>query len=176
MSKPKVATIWLDGCSGCHMSLLDMDERLLEVGDRLELVYGCLVDAKEFPTDVDVTLVEGAVASVDDLRKIREVRARTRILVSLGDCAVTGNVPAMRNPFGPVPALERAYLENATLNAHLPSKVVPDLLAEVLPVHAHVQVDVFVPGCPPSADAIFGVILDLLEGRKPAVDGMACFG
>ena len=99
--KPTLATIWLDGCSGCHMSFLDMDERLLELAARVDLVYGCLVDAKEFPEGVDITLVEGAVSSEDDLRKIRQVRQRTRILVSLGDCAVTSNVPGMRNPFGP---------------------------------------------------------------------------
>ena len=99
--KPKLATIWLDGCSGCHMSFLDMDERLLELAERVEIVYGCLVDAKEFPEGVDITLVEGAVSSEDDLRNIRQVRQRTRTLVSLGDCAVTSNVPGMRNPFGP---------------------------------------------------------------------------
>ncbi len=174
--KARVATTWLDGCSGCHMSLLDMDERLLEVAERVELVYGCLVDAKEFPEDVDVTLVEGAVSSEEDLRKIREVRARTRVLVSLGDCAVTANVPGMRNPFGPGPVLERAYLENVTLNAQIPHGAVPALLAESLPVHAYVPVDVFVPGCPPSADLIFSVIMDLVEGRLPQVQGTARFG
>ncbi len=103
MAKAKVATIWLDGCSGCHMSFLDIDERLLLLAERADLVYGCLVDAKEFPEGVDVTLVEGAVSSTEDLRKIREVRARSRVVVSLGDCAVTSNVPGMRNPFGPRP-------------------------------------------------------------------------
>ena len=115
--KPRLATIWLDGCSGCHMSLLDMDERLLEITERADLVFGALVDFKEFPENVDVTLVEGAVSSEDDLRKILEVRRNTRILVSLGDCAVTSNVPGMRNPIGPGPILERAYLENVTLHA-----------------------------------------------------------
>jgi len=174
--KARVATIWLDGCSGCHMSLLDMDERLLEVAERAELVYGCLVDAKEFPENVDVTLVEGAVSSEDDLRKIRVVRARTRILVSLGDCAVNANVPGMRNPFGPSEVLERAYIENATLNAQIPNGEVPALLPEVLPVHAYVPVDVFLPGCPPSADLIYNVIMDLVEGRQPSVEGKAHFG
>ncbi len=175
-AKARVATIWLDGCSGCHMSLLDMDERLLELAQRAEIVYGCLVDAKEFPDNVDVTLVEGAVSSEEDLRKARVVRARTRVLVSLGDCAVTANVPGMRNPFGPGPVLERAYLENATLNAQVPTGAVPALLPEVLPVHAYVPVDVFVPGCPPSADLIFSVVMDLVEGRQPAVEGVARFG
>ena len=112
MSKPRLATIWLDGCSGCHMSLLDMDERLLDITERVDIVYGALVDIKEFPEDVDVTLVEGAISSEDDLRKIYEVRRNTRILVSLGDCAVTSNVPGMRNQIGPAAILERAYLEN----------------------------------------------------------------
>ena len=97
-----------------------MDERLLEIAERADLVYGALVDVKEFPADVDVTLVEGAVSSEDDLRKIYEVRRNTRMLVSLGDCAVTSNVPGMRNPYGPGPILERAYLENVTINPQLP--------------------------------------------------------
>jgi NAD-reducing hydrogenase small subunit len=174
--KPKLATIWLDGCSGCHMSFLDMDERLLELADRVELVYGCLVDAKEFPEGVDITLVEGAVSSEDDLRKIRQVRKRTRTLVSLGDCAVTSNIPGMRNPFGPRPALARAYLENATLNAQVPAEDVPALLAESLPVHAWVPVDVFITGCPPSADRIFEVILGLLEGKVAEEARVSRFG
>ena len=102
MTKATLSTVWLDGCSGCHMSFLDMDERLLDVAARADLVYSPLVDVKEFPAMVDVTLVEGAVSSEDDLEKIRMVRAHTRILVSLGDCAVTANVPGMRNPYGPV--------------------------------------------------------------------------
>jgi NAD-reducing hydrogenase small subunit len=174
--KPKLATIWLDGCSGCHMSFLDMDERLLELADRAELVYGCLVDAKEFPLGVDITLVEGAVSSEDDLRKIRLVRERTRTLVSLGDCAVTSNVPGMRNPFGPRPALERAYLENATLCEQVPSEAVPALLAESLPVHAWVPVDVFITGCPPSADRIFEVIVGLLDGKVAEAAKVSRFG
>ena len=103
MTKANIATVWLDGCSGCHMSFLDMDGRLLDIAGRANLVYSPLVDTKEFPPDVDVTLVEGAVSSTDDLEKIKLVRSRTRILVSLGDCAVTSNVPGMRNPYGPAP-------------------------------------------------------------------------
>ena len=97
MKKVKVATVWLDGCSGCHMSLLDMDAAIISLGRKIDIVYGPLVDAQEFPEEVDLTLVEGAVSSQDDLNKIRKIRQRTQILVSLGDCAVTGNVPAMRN-------------------------------------------------------------------------------
>jgi NAD-reducing hydrogenase small subunit len=176
MSRPRVATVWLDGCSGCHMSFLDMDERLLEIGQRADLVYSPLVDRKDYPEDVDVCLVEGAVSSEEDLDKIRTIRARTRILVSFGDCAVTSNVPGMRNPIGAAPLLERAYLENATLNPRVPSEVVPRLLPAALPVHRVVEVDVFLPGCPPSADLIYHTLDELLEGRTPDTARSARFG
>jgi NAD-reducing hydrogenase small subunit len=165
--KIRLATVWLDGCSGCHMSLLDTDERLIEVAKRVEVVWGPLVDHKEFPEAVDVTLVEGAISSVEDLRRIKLVRKRTGILVSLGDCAVTGNVSAMRNRFGARAVLRRAYLENETLEAQIPRQVVPELLPVVRPVHEVVPVDVFIPGCPPPADLIFSVLSDLLEGKRP---------
>lgn len=167
-NKPRLATIWLDGCSGCHMSLLDMDELLLEVADRAELVYGALVDAKEYPENVDVCLVEGAVSTQADLDKLYEVRSRTRTVVALGDCAVTANVPGMRNSLGVKAVLERAYIENTTINPGIPSEVVPALLAESLPLHAWVRVDFFVTGCPPPAGRIYQVISDLLDGRLPA--------
>jgi NAD-reducing hydrogenase small subunit len=176
MGRPKLATIWLDGCSGCHMSFLDMDERLLELAARADLVYGCLVDAKEFPEGVDITLVEGAVSSADDLRKVREVRERSRIVVALGDCAVTSNVPGMRNAFGPQAVLDRAYLENVTLGPQIPTEGLPALLAESLPVHAWVPVDVFVTGCPPSADRIFDVIVGLLDGQVAEAGQVSRFG
>jgi len=176
VTKATLATVWLDGCSGCHMSFLDMDERLLDVAARADLVYSPLVDVKDFPAMVDVTLVEGAVSSEDDLEKIRMVRAHTRILVSLGDCAVTANVPGMRNPYGPGPLLQRAYIENVTINAQLPSQVVPKLLAKSRPVHKVVDVDVFLPGCPPSADQIFWVVDELLAGRIPDTAKMSRFG
>ena len=175
MNRPRLATIWLDGCSGCHMSFLDLDERLIEVAERAELVYSPLIDVKEYPEGVDVCLVEGAVASEADLVKIRRVRDRTRTLVAFGDCAVTSNVPGMRNPIGTQPLLTRAYLENVTLNAQVPSQVVPRLLPKALPVHAVVDVDVFLPGCPPSADLIYRVLVDCIEGRTPDTTG-ARFG
>jgi NAD-reducing hydrogenase small subunit len=157
------------------MSFVDLDERLLEVFERADLVYSPLVDAKEYPQDVDVCLVEGAVSSEEDLHKIRLIRERTKVLVAFGDCAVTSNVPGMRNPIGVRPLLERAYIENVTLNPGVPTEVVPALLPQSMPVHTVIKVDVFLPGCPPSADLIYRVLIDLLEGRVPDVTG-AGFG
>ncbi len=175
MTKPTLATIWLDGCSGCHMSFLDMDERLLEIAAIADIVYSPLIDAKVYPDQVDFCLVEGAVSSEDDLHKIKLVRARTRTLISFGDCAVTANVPGMRNPIGVQPLLDRAYIENVTLNPGVPLEVVPRLLPISSPVHRVVKVDAFLPGCPPSADLIHQALVDLLEGRAPDTRG-ARFG
>ncbi|MCB8978605.1 MAG: NADP oxidoreductase [Ardenticatenaceae bacterium] len=176
MSKAKMATVWLDGCSGCHMSFLDIDERLIAVAELADLVYSPLVDAKDFPEMADVTLVEGAVSSEEDFEKIKKVRAHTKILVALGDCAVTANVPGMRNPFKPEALYERAYIENATDNQQIPVQVIPPLRKMSVPVHRIVKVDVFVPGCPPSADTIFYVLTELLAGRTPDLTGKTRFG
>jgi NAD-reducing hydrogenase small subunit len=169
MSKARIATVWLDGCSGCHMSLLDIDEGLLAIAAKADLVYGPLVDAQEFPPGVDVTLVEGAVSSQDDLKLIYKVRKNTRLLVSLGDCAVTANVPAMRNGIPPKALLARIY-------AKTPTDGVPALLKNALPVHEVVKVDLHVPGCPPKPEAIGFVLGELLEGRKPELAGKVKFG
>jgi len=176
MSKQTLATIWLDGCSGCHMSFLDMDERLVELSAQFELVYSPLVDTKTFPAHVDLTLVEGSVSSDEDEHKIKLIRAHTRTLVSLGDCAVTGNVPAMRNAF-PVEAIfERAYRENADPPGPYPTERLPRLLKRVRPVHEVVPVDLHVPGCPPSADTIYTVLKEVLAGRAPDIAALTRFG
>jgi NAD-reducing hydrogenase small subunit len=176
MSKIKLATVWLDGCSGCHMSLLDLDERLIELSSQFDLVYSPLVDVKTYPEEVDVALVEGAISSEEDEHKIHMIRERTRLLVAMGDCAVAGNVPSMRNPFGPGPILERAYFENAATQRQIPCVIVPKLLEKVRPVHEFVKVDVFLPGCPPSADTFYSVLTDLLAGRSPEVASLTRFG
>ena len=175
-TKMRLATVWLDGCSGCHMSFLDMDEDLITILKETDLVYSPLVDFKEFPTDVDITLVEGAVSTSADLEKIQIIRERTKILVSLGDCAITGNVPSLRNPFTVKEVLELAYLENITLEPKIPARVVPKLLSEVKPVHQVVKLEFFLQGCPPSSKNIFQSLLDLIHNNVPSTQENAHFG
>ncbi len=168
-SKVTVATVWLDGCSGCHMSLLDMDERLIEIAKHVDIVYSPLVDrkTKDYPEMVDVAIVEGAISSTEDVEKIHMIRAHSRILVALGDCAVAGNVPTMRNPYLVKDIENRAYIENVDLQPQVPDQIVPKLLPFVRPIHEVVPVDVFVQGCPPSADTIYFVLSELVAGRTP---------
>ena len=170
-AKPRLATIWLDGCSGCHMSLLDMDERLLEITERADIVYGALVDFKEFPENVDVTLVEGAVSSRTTCARSSRSAATPASWCRSATARSRPTCPGMRNPIGPGPILERAYLENVTMHPQLPGPLVPRLLPLSRPVHAVVKVDVFVPGCPPSADLIHCVLDDLISGRIPLPRG-----
>ena len=174
MARLKLATTWLGGCSGCHMSFLDLDEWLLELAALADVVYSPFVDRKDFPEAVDLTLVEGAVANDDHLRHIRQVRERSRVLVSFGDCAVTGNVTALRNPLGGADVvLCRSYLEAADVNRRVPDEraVLPVLLDRVVPVHEVVHVDYFLPGCPPPAERIRALLQPLLAGEEPHLAG-----
>ena len=135
MSKIKLATVWLDGCSGCHMSLLDIDEGIVAVAKKADIVYGPLVDAQEFPEGVDVALVEGAVASQEDMKMIQLIRKRSKMVVALGDCAVTSNVPSMRNWVPVKKLLERVYVEGVQANPGVPTEGVPPLLKHAIPLH-----------------------------------------
>ncbi|MDA0866548.1 MAG: oxidoreductase [Cyanobacteria bacterium] len=175
MDKIRFATAWLAGCSGCHMSFLDLDEWLIELAQRVEVVYSPVAcDLKDYPENVDVCLVEGGVANQDNLELAHQIRDRTKILVSFGDCAVTANVPGMRNRLGGSdPVLKRAYLELADSGAQLPHApgIVPDLLDQVLPLHQVIPVDIYMPGCPPSADRIKATLEPLLRGEMPQMAG-----
>ena len=176
MKKVKVATVWLDGCSGCHMSLLDMDAAIISLARRIDIVYGPLVDAQEFPEEVDVTLVEGAVSSQDDLNKIQKIRQRTKVLISMGDCAVTGNVPGMRNSIPVQKLLQRIYIDGAEERKVIPTDRVPALLKQARPLREFVKVDLCMPGCPPPSKTIVGVLTDLLDGKKPDSNLKVKFG
>jgi NAD-reducing hydrogenase small subunit len=177
VTKTKVATMWLSGCSGCHMSFLDQDEVLIDLAKKIQLVYSPIVDIKTFPENVDVTLVEGAVANEEQLKQLQEARARTKVLISLGDCAVTGNVTALRNVFEDSDklVLEREFVNNSDVNPKVPTDV-PRLLKKVHPLHEIVKVDYFIPGCPPSASLINYVLSELLAGRTPNMEGRSKYG
>jgi NAD-reducing hydrogenase small subunit len=163
-SRPRLATVWMGGCSGCHMSFLDLDERLFELADRADVVFSPLADVKDFPADVDVVLVEGAVTNEDNLELAHLLRASSRVVVSFGDCAVTGNVTALRNALGdPADMLQRVYVEQPDLAGVLPTDVVPALLPRAVPLHEVIPVDVYLPGCPPSADRIHRAVFAILD-------------
>lgn len=174
MDRIKLATVWLGGCSGCHMSFLDLDEWLIDLHQRADLVFSPVVDTKEYPEGVDVVLIEGAVCNEDHVEMLRKIRQRTKTIIAFGDCAVTGNVTAIRNALGSAePVLQRAYLETADLNAAIPKEpgIVPPLLDRVVPVHQMVPVEYFLPGCPPPADRIKSLLSQLLDGQTPVLEG-----
>lgn len=174
MAKPKVSSDWLAGCAGCHMSLLDMDERIATVLELADLRSSPITDLKEpDESGVDVGILEGGINNSYNIEVAERMRKRSKCLVALGDCAVFGGVPAMRNFFTIEESLRRAYIETESTDESgkipndpelaVPTKV--QALSEVVPV------DVFVPGCPPDADTIFYVLAELAQGRIPEVKG-----
>jgi NAD-reducing hydrogenase small subunit len=158
------------------MSFLDLDEFLIDLAGLVELVYSPVVDMKEYPENVDLCLIEGAICNEDNLELLHKVRQRTKVLVSFGDCAVTANVPAIRNQLGlgnDESVLQHAYVENAQHNPCIPREdgIVPRLLSRVLPVHEAVYVEHFLPGCPPSAARIKALVSQMLSGVAPKLEG-----
>jgi NAD-reducing hydrogenase small subunit len=165
--KKRLATAWLGGCSGCHMSFLDLDELLIEIAAKVDLVYGPLVDFKEYPEKVDICLVEGAVTNEDNLKLAREIRANTDIVVAFGDCAVTGNVTSMRNRI-PVKDLLTAVYQSSRDDSQVEKNLdLPPLLDKAKPLHQVIKVDVFLPGCPPDVARIAAAVTALIAGEEP---------
>jgi NAD-reducing hydrogenase small subunit len=152
------------------MSFLDMDERLIELAEKMDLVYSPFADVKKFPPNVDVTLVEGAVANNEHQEMAHVIRRNSRYVISFGDCAVTGNVTAMRNSFPRDEVLARSYVELADITPQIPRDhpTIAELMAEARPLHEVIKVDAFIHGCPPTADQIWFAVSELLQGRLPA--------
>jgi NAD-reducing hydrogenase small subunit len=157
MKPIRLATAWLSGCSGCHMSLLNLHQVLLEVLAQCQLVYSPLMDIKEYPHGVDIALVEGAVGTAENREMAKIIRQRTGIVISLGDCAVNGNVSALRNPAGLAETLEKSYGETSWK----PGLSV--LETRVLPLHHVIQVEGFISGCPPDPALIRQEIFERLK-------------
>lgn len=170
MAKPKIATAWMAGCAGCHMSFLDIDEAILEVVKLVDITASPITDFKEFQP-VDVGIVEGAVNTAKDEEVLRELRANCKILMAWGDCACFGGIVTIRNMFDKGDVFRRAYIETeSTVHGKIPSSdEIPALLDRVKPANHVVKVDCFVPGCPPSAKAIYHALVELLNGRIPVL-------
>jgi NAD-reducing hydrogenase small subunit len=170
MAKPKISSDWMAGCAGCHMSLLDMDERIAKIIELVDLRATPITDLKEpDATGVDVGMLEGGINNSANEEVAIRMRKRCKILVSLGDCAVFGGVPAMRNFVGIEESLKRAYVEAESVDSEGKIPNDPELatMQSVKAVHEVVPVDIFVPGCPPDADVIYYVLSELAQGRIP---------
>lgn len=164
--KPKLATVVLGGCTGCHVALLDLHERLVDLLGAVDLVYSPLTDAEAIPA-CDICVVEGAVQNSHDEEVVRDARSKAKTLVAIGACAVLGGVGGLRNVlelndvFGAAYGEDRPPLQ-ADAEADPP---IPALCERVRPVSAVVDVDAEVPGCAPVPDMLFDAIVAAVEGR-----------
>ena len=170
MGKPKVATVWLEGCSGCHMSFLDLDEELINVLAAVELTVSPVTDFKDYAfPEATLGIVEGAVGNKEQMEIVRKLRDKCQLLMTWGDCAVFGGINTMRNHI-PLPSLlRRGYVETeSTVDGAIPrDPEIPALLPKVLAIDQVVPVDIHVPGCPPSPEAIAYCLREILEGKVP---------
>lgn len=171
MPKLRVATCSLAGCFGCHMSFLDIDERIQDLLEVVQFDQCPLTDFKRIQEPCDLGLIEGALGNADNIRVLRAFRAHCRVLVSVGECAITGGIPSMRNHHTLKDCLEEGYIRGIGVeNARIPSDPeLPLLLDKVHPCHEVVKIDHFLPGCPPSAEAFWHFLTELMAGRDPAL-------
>jgi len=169
MSKPKVATASLAGCFGCHMTLLDIDDRILKLIELVDFDKSPVDDIKKFTGRCTVGLIEGGCCNEENVKVLQDFRQHCDILISLGDCATMGGLPAMRNMVPLKECLDEAYLNGPTV--YNPRKKIPDdpeiplLLNKVYPCHEVVKIDYYLPGCPPPADTLWQALVALLEGK-----------
>lgn len=174
MSKPKISTDWLAACAGCHMSLLDIDERIAEIAELVEIRSTPITDLKVPDKEgVTVGMLTGAVNLSTHEEVAHRMRSRCKILVAFGDCAVFGGVVAQRNMCGLKAALERAYIETESTDTSgkIPTDSELGVPTDVRALHEIVPVDVFLPGCPPDPDIIYYVLCELANGRIPEIKG-----
>jgi NAD-reducing hydrogenase small subunit len=172
MAKVTVATNWLDACAGCHMSLLDIDERIVRLLEAVQLTSSPITDLKHPPKEgVDVGILTGAVSNTEQVEVAEEMRHRCKTLIAMGDCATFGGICTMRNYFNTEDVLKRGYVETeSTVDGKIPrSEELPKLLDKVKAVCDIVKVDVQLPGCPPDADTIWFALTELLAGRIPVL-------
>jgi NAD-reducing hydrogenase small subunit len=170
MSKPVIATASLAGCFGCHMSVLDIDERILKLVELVEFNKSPIDDIKKFTKPVDVGIIEGGCCNSENVEVLREFRKHCKILISLGECAIMGGLPAMRNGIPIRECLEEAYYQSPTIDPADPKIMpgdedLPIILDKVYPLHEVVKIDAYLPGCPPQADLIWKALTSLLEGK-----------
>lgn len=169
MAKPLVATAPFTGCFGCHMSFLDIDDRILELVQLVQFDKSPINDIKTFSGPVDIGLLEGGISNDENVEWLREFRKQCKILISVGQCAITGGVPAMRNTVPLKECFEEAYLNGPTIadGGAIPNDPdIPILLDKVYPCHEIVKIDYFLPGCPPSADTLWAALTALLTGKE----------
>ena len=170
-TKARLATTSLCGCFGCHMSFLDIDERILELVKRVEFDRSPINDIKEISVPIDIGLIEGGCCNEENVEVLREFRKRCRVLISVGDCAINGGIPALRNMVPLSECYQEAFVDGPSVfnpGAKVPDDdEIPLLLDKVYPCHEVVKIDYFLPGCPPSADTFWAALTALLDGRDP---------
>ncbi|MBN2615865.1 MAG: hypothetical protein JXR71_09245 [Bacteroidales bacterium] len=171
MNKKVIATASLAGCFGCHMSILDIDERILDLIELVEFNKSPVDDFKKFTKPADIGIIEGGCCNSENVENLRYFRENCKILISLGECAIMGGLPAMRNGIPLEECLREAYLDGPTVQLNkegiLPNnEELPQILDRVVPCHEVVKIDYFLPGCPPRADLIWDALYALITGQE----------